>query len=136
MNRQVTASDVTDLLMSSIVLPPADSSTSGAGSTSTANDSRTTVDAAVTGSTAPAETSLGNSGRRKLLQAISNLTGSTAGSTTQQNSLLNRTEALLQYEQLLADLWTNDSSSGIPLLLQVNFSKLLEGWHRLQCTEG
>jgi hypothetical protein len=36
----------------------------------------------------------------------------------------------------VAQLWANDSTDGIPLLIGIEFTSLLDAWHRLQCNPG
>jgi hypothetical protein len=75
---------------------------------------------------------------RALLQAL--ISSSNAHSTQPPMSGkledLNRGSALLAYQRLLAELMTNDSNPGSPLLLGVNYTRLMSAWHDLQCTPG
>jgi hypothetical protein len=54
----------------------------------------------------------------------------------QQPVVVSRRAALMGYNKLLAQLWANDSTDGMPLLMGVEFSELLDAWHRLQCNPG
>lgn len=50
--------------------------------------------------------------------------------------VVSRRQALMGYNNLLAQLWANDSTDGIPLLQGVKYKGLLDAWHRLQCNPG
>jgi hypothetical protein len=54
----------------------------------------------------------------------------------QEQPVLSRRQALLGFDLTLAQLWTNDSSPGLPLLEGVSYAALLDAWHRLQCNPG
>lgn len=53
-----------------------------------------------------------------------------------QELQVSRKQALLGYDKVLAQLWANDSTQGMPLLMGVDYSGLLDAWHRLQCNPG
>jgi hypothetical protein len=54
----------------------------------------------------------------------------------QQEQVVSRRQALMAYNRLVAQLWANDSTDGIPLLIGIEFTSLLDAWHRLQCNPG
>lgn len=54
----------------------------------------------------------------------------------QQEMVVYRRQALMGYNKLLAQLWANDSTDGMPLLMGVQYPDLLDAWHRLQCNPG
>lgn len=53
-----------------------------------------------------------------------------------QELVVSRRQALMGYNRLLAQLWANDSADGIPLLAGIEYTNLLDSWHRLQCNPG
>jgi hypothetical protein len=53
-----------------------------------------------------------------------------------QELVVSRRQALMGYNRLLANLWANDSTDGIPLLAGIEYTSLLDSWHRLQCNPG
>lgn len=53
-----------------------------------------------------------------------------------QELVVSRRQALMGYNRLLAQLWANDSTDGIPLLAGIEYTNLLDSWHRLQCNPG
>lgn len=53
-----------------------------------------------------------------------------------QEQVVSRRQALMGYNRLVAQLWANDSTDGIPLLIGMEFTSLLDAWHRLQCNPG
>jgi hypothetical protein len=53
-----------------------------------------------------------------------------------QEQVVSRRQALMGYNKLVAQLWANDSTDGIPLLIGIEFTSLLDAWHRLQCNPG
>jgi hypothetical protein len=54
----------------------------------------------------------------------------------QKEMVVYRRQALMGYNKLLAQLWANDSTDGMPLLMGVQYPDLLDAWHRLQCNPG
>lgn len=54
----------------------------------------------------------------------------------QPELVVSRRQALMGYNRLVAQLWANDSTDGIPLLAGFEYPSLLDAWHRLQCNPG
>lgn len=54
----------------------------------------------------------------------------------QQEMVVYRRQVLMGYNKLLAELWANDTTDGMPLLMGVQYPDLLDAWHRLQCNPG
>lgn len=80
---------------------------------------------------------------RRLLQAAaaaaqsSNETGSSSGGQAEPPVRLSaRNAALLQYLSLLSEQWTADPTDGVPVLADISYGRLLEGWQALQCSPG
>jgi hypothetical protein len=86
--------------------------------------------------------SAASSGRRLLRQllATANATGSSSGSEQAQAQpevrLSARNAALFQYLELLSEKWTADATNGVPVLADVSYAQLLDGWRDLQCSPG
>lgn len=82
--------------------------------------------------------------RRQLLQqgsgtGTSNRAGSMVlgvGSAAQPDRVLSRSAALLEFNTRLASLMTFDPEQGTPMLLNMSMSRMLEGWHEVQCSKG
>jgi hypothetical protein len=78
---------------------------------------------------------------RRLLQAAAETDSSSSSSVEQAPSqapvrLTARNAALFQYLGLLSDKWTGDPTDGVPVLADVSYGQLLNGWRDLQCSPG
>ena len=76
---------------------------------------------------------------RHLQQAAAQSAGSniaSSNSTSAGSANLTRAKAFYEFQQALAQALTYDSQPNQSLLLGVNYTALLEGWRKLQCTPG